>query len=336
MRSRFSALLVAVSLFTASSVPLVAQVAVQQQIPNYTGGGTSSAAAARTLVPSADLKIVPQDIAKLKLQPGFLVSLQVLDDPDFTGNFRVDEQGALILPIIGAVPVAGDTAPEARAKIEKVLFDKGILNHPQVILSVAEYTTAAVTIIGEVANPGRYPLLAPQRLVDVLAYAGGPTLVAGDEVQIMHSAPGSAPMLVHYSRTADPATVADVYVRPGDTVQMKKAGIVYVLGAVVRPGGYVMQEDGRLNLLQAISLANGTSNVASTKTVHIIRRNPDGDEVDMAVPYKKITQGKAADVQLHATDILFVPTSGAKSVLINGQGILAAAASASIYTAAVY
>ena len=325
----------AMALLTASSALACAQVSVQQQMPNYTSVNSSAAITARMPLPAVELKVAPEDIARMKLAPGFLVSLQVLDDPDFTGNFRVDQEGALILPIVGGVRVAGQTAPQARAAIENVLLEKKILRHPQAILSVVEYTTPGVTVIGEVANPGRYPLLAPQKLVDVLAYAGGPTLVAGNEVQITPTDPDAKPVLVHYSRTANPASVADVYVRPGDTVQMKRAGIIYVLGAVTRPGGYVMQEEGKLNILQAISLANGTSNIASIKTVYVIRKNADGGEVDMAVPYKKITQGKAADVQLQATDILFVPTSGVKSALINGQGVLSAAASASIYAAAV-
>ena len=104
-------------------------------------------------------------------------------------------------------------------------------------------------------------------------------------------------------------------VNPGDTVQMKRAGIVYVLGAVNRPGGYVMQEEGTLNVLQAVSLANGTSIAASSGTIYVLRRNADGTEV-IAVPYQKISRGKSADIQLHPTDVLFVPSSAIKSVLL--------------------
>jgi polysaccharide export outer membrane protein len=125
-------------------------------------------------------------------------------------------------------------------------------------------------------------------------------------------------------------------VKPGDTVQVKRAGIVYVLGAVNRPGGFVMQEEGTLNVLQAISLASGTSVTASTRTIYLLRRNADGTEVDIAVPYKNIANGKRTDMQLRATDVLYVPTSTFKSVMTNSQGILASAASASIYAAVVY
>lgn len=329
-------------LLTALAEMGVAQVTLQQQMPNYQSGPPSAAAASRNRAgvpigaPNSELRIVPEDFAKLKLAPGFLVSLNVLDDPDFSGSFRVDEQGDINIPILAAVHIAGETAAEAREQIKKRLSAEQILNDPQVTLTIIEYTAPEVTIIGEVSSPGKYPLLVPRELVDVLALAGGPTLLAGNEVQIISSSKPAESVLVHYSRGSNPQSIENVLVHPGDTVQVKRAGIVYVLGAVNRPGGYVMQEDGTLNVLQAISLANGTGPTASMKKIYLLRRNSDGTEVYIELSYKGITRGKYADVQLHATDVLFVPTSAFKSVLTNSQAVLASAASASIYAVAVY
>jgi polysaccharide export outer membrane protein len=164
-----------------------------------------------------------------------------------------------------------------------------------------------------------------------LALAGGTTITAGNEVLITHGNAGADPVLVHYSKATNPDAVRGTIVQPGDTVQVKRAGIVYVLGAVNRPGGFVMQEEGTLNVLQAISLANGTSVTASTRTIYLLRHNADGTEVDIAVPYKKIANGKNTDMQLRATDVLYVPTSMLKAALTNSQAILTSAASASIY-----
>ena len=141
---------------------------------------------------------------------------------------------------------------------------------------------------------------------------------------------------MHYSRTTDPDAVKQAIVNPGDTVLVKRAGIVYVLGAVIRPGGYVMQEEGTLNVLQAISLANGTALVAKTGTIYLLRRNADGSEVDIPLPYKKLVRGQSAEVQLQAKDVLYVPTSQVKAILTNGSSILASAASASIYSVALH
>jgi polysaccharide export outer membrane protein len=213
-----------------------------------------------------------------------------------------------------------------------VLLERKILQDPQVDLSIQEYTAPQVTIIGEVASPGKYPLLIPHSLVDVLALAGGTTITAGNEVLITHGNAGADPAMVHYSRATNPDAVRDAIVKPGDTVQVKRAGIVYVLGAVNRPGGFVMQEEGTLNVLQAISLANGTSVTASTRTIYLLRRNADGTVVDVAVPYKKIVNGKNADMQLHATDVLYIPTSTFKAIFTNFQPVLSTAASATIYS----
>ena len=329
MRKYLYLSLIVIALLTSRPGAVVAQINMQQ-MPNYSGGSPGSVN--RTPPTASELRAVPQDVTKLRLAPGFLVSLNVLEDPDFVGSFRVDEQGNLVIPILGVLHVAGETAYEARNQIEKRLIEDQILKHPQVTFTVLEYTAPTVTIIGEVASPGKYPLLAPQKLVDVLALAGGPTLIAGNEVQITPGGAGGEPIFVHYSRNGDPKMIEDVFVRPGDTVQMKRAGVVYVLGAVNRPGGYVMQEDGALNILEAISLANGTSTVASTKTIYILRKNGDGTETDMAISYKRIVQGKARDVQLHAKDILYIPTNTLKSVVINTQGVWSATASAAIYT----
>ena len=176
-------------------------------------------------------------------------------------------------------------------------------------------------------------MLVPRKLVDVLALAGGTTLTAANEVQITSGSADTAPVLVHYSRTTNPKAVEDAIVHPGDTVLVKRAGIVYVLGAVNRPGGYVMQEEGTLNVLQAISLANGTAMTASTGKIYLLHRNDDGSVVDIALEYNKISRGKSNDVQLHAADVLFVPTSKIKAALTNSQAVMSAAASASVYAA---
>ena len=309
-----------------------AQINMQQQMPGYSGGSTRSQG--HPMASSAALGMVPEDFALLKLAPGFLIGLDVLDDPDFQGSFRIDQDGDIALPFVGALHIAGETVAEARIQIQQKLLNDRVLKDPQVELNVLEYTAPQVTIIGEVTSPGKYPLLAPHKLVEVLALAGGSTIIAGNEVQITSGSPDVQPLLIHYSKSSNPKSVEDVLVHPGDTVQVKRAGIVYVLGAVNRPGGYVMQEDGSINVMQALSLANGTAISASTKTIFVLHRNVDGTEVDIALPYKKMTQGKSADVQLHATDVLYVPTSTMKAVLENSQAVLSSATSASIYAVA--
>ena len=167
----------------------IAQVGLQQMPSSPNGSFSSAAMGAHQPNVAAEMRssgliAVPQDFTKLALAPGFLMQLRVLDDPDFGGSFRVDQQGDIALPILGIIHVAGETVSAARLQIQKKLLDDQILKNPDVNLTVLEYTAPEVTIVGEVVSPGKYPLLAPRTLVDVLALAGGTTLTAGNEVQI--------------------------------------------------------------------------------------------------------------------------------------------------------
>jgi polysaccharide export outer membrane protein len=123
-----------------------------------------------------------------------------------------------------------------------------------------------------------------------------------------------------------------VLVRPGDAVIVPRAGIVYVLGAVNRPGGYVMQEDGKLNVAEALALSGGLVMQAKTSGLRVIRRNPDGTVLDFPLSYSEISKGKETPVQLQAEDIVYVPMSKIKATFTTTTGILSAAASAAIVT----
>ena len=190
-----------------------AQIGMQQTIGSQSGATTSrNRPDASAALGKSGLGMVPEDFAQLKLAPGFLLSLTVLDDPDFVGAFRVDEQGDIALPVLGTLHVAGETVSEARLQIGKKLLEGKILKDPQVDLSILEYSATEVSIIGEVASPGKYPLLVPRKLVDVLALAGGTTITAGNEVQITPANSGAEPVLVHYSKATNPKAVEDAIV----------------------------------------------------------------------------------------------------------------------------
>ncbi len=279
---------------------------------------------------------LPENFEMLKLTPGFLIGVHVADDSDFSGSFRVDRSGDINIPQLGQLHVAGETAEEARIAIKQKLIDDGLLRNPLVEVDVLEYTVPHVIVMGEVGAPGEYPLLAPTKLADVLAMAGGTTLLAGSQIMITHKAGKEATEEVPYSKQADTSVANHTIVDPGDIVEVKRAGVVFVLGAVNRPGGYIMQESGSLTILQAVALAGGTSYIASTRKIYVMQKERDGVVAEVELPYNRIVRGKTPDVQLHPEDILFIPTNKFRSTFTSTQGILAAAAEASIYATAVY
>ena len=174
-------------------------------------------------------------------------------------------------------------------------------------------------------------MLAPRHLDDVIAMAGGETEYAGKTIEIRHEENVSQRTeVISYSRSVDNNVLSKTVVRPGDTVTVKRAGIVYVLGGVTRPGGYVMQEDGDLNVTQALALAYGTTMPAAVGSMRLIRKEDDGRVEEMPIPYRDIVKGKVAPLQLRAEDVIYVPISKVKAVLDTSL-VNTAAAAAVIY-----
>jgi polysaccharide export outer membrane protein len=290
-----------------------------------TGGAKASGGA---------LSAVPEDFSKLKIAPGFLLSVQVYDEPGLSVSLRVDNSGNVALPLAGLIHVGDCTVEEARRLIEEKLISEQILTHPQVTINVEQYAPFIVAVMGEVQTPGRVQLLAPHSLLDVLSQVGGETSSAGSVVQVRHMVDGN--MIIDsypYARTSDGSSIASVMLHDGDTVIVPRAGIVYVLGAVTRPGGYLMQEDGKLDVAQVISLAQGTTLMAAVGSIRVIRRNPDGTYVEYPVNYKKISEGKQIPLYLQAQDIVYVPVSKLKTVGAAWTYLLNEAMSATIYAA---
>jgi polysaccharide export outer membrane protein len=276
---------------------------------------------------------VPEDFANLKLAPGFLLAVQVYGESDFSGPTRVDNAGNITLPFLKPVHVAGDTLAEAQEKVEEKFQKEGILKNPQVTIDVEQFATTTATVLGEVQSPGKVELLAPHSMMQVIGLAGGESSLAGNEVELKH-ANGSAGVLTtsyHYSRGSNGDAIRDVMVSPGDTVIVKRAGIVYVLGAVNRPGGYAMQEDGELNVAQAISMAQGMALQAKTGALRVVRHNSDGLLIEVPVSYKGMMDGKQVPPSLAPGDIVYVPISKAKAVLSASTSLIGQTTAATIY-----
>jgi polysaccharide biosynthesis/export protein len=296
------------------------------------GASGAAAAAAALKTGSTGVTAVPEDFSKLKIQPGFQLDAEVFDEPDLSGQFRVGSDGNIVMPLIGSVHVAGETLSEAEQAVQDRFRSAQVLKNPQVSLDITQYAPTMVTVLGEVNSPGRLQMLAPHSLLDVLSFAGGETQLAGAEVEVRHEENGQVTTTSYpYERDSNGDSIANIMVHDGDTMIVPRAGIVYVLGQVTRPGGYLMEEDGKLNAAQAISMAMGTTLIASTKHVLIIRRKPDGTFVQFEFAYNDMVRGKITPPQLQPQDVIYVPNSRIKTTFADVQGILAAATTATIY-----
>ena len=248
--------------------------------------------------------------------------------PDLSVHTRVSADGNIWMPLIDYVRIAGLSSREAQAAIEAKLRKNSILNDPQVSVYVREYNSSGFSVAGEVVKPGFYSALGPHRLFDVLQAAGGTTDKADNKVVISHRDQKDVTTL---SISKDPAETpaSNVDLQPGDTVFVPKAGIVYVLGAITRPGGYVLNSTGGITVLQVVAVAAGPTRIASTGKTRLLRRTENGFQ-EQRMDLTKLLRGKAHDVPLRNEDILFIPSSTLKEAL-NANTLVGIAAGAAIY-----
>jgi polysaccharide export outer membrane protein len=248
--------------------------------------------------------------AALRLGAGDTVEVSVYNVPDLTTKARIGSNGEVHLPLIDYVKLSGLTAEEAEVEIQKRLVDGGFVKDPHVTVVVDHYGSEGVSLLGEVSRPGVYPAVGQIRLFDLISAAGGLTEKAGQSVTITHRDQPGKPGTVTLTHNLVSTPESNVPVFPGDTIVVSKADLVYVVGDVGRPSGFLM-DTGHLTVLQALALAGGTTRTAKLGDAKIIRQGSSGN-TETPVQLKKILEAKAPDLSMQAGDILFIPTSAGK------------------------
>jgi polysaccharide export outer membrane protein len=281
--------------------------------------------------PNLKVRQVPVD-RTIRLGPGDLLQISVYGAPDLTTEARVNAAGNVTMPLVGSVNVAGLSTDQAQQAIASRLRDDGLMNDPQVIVFAKEYASGGIAVMGEVQRPGIYTLMGQRRLYEAISAAGGTTGRAGRAITITHPSDPGRPLIVdldYANPSKSPAGNVEVF--PGDTVVVSRAGVVYVVGAVNHPAGFVMDNNERLTVLQAVALAGGTKVTSSLKGTKILRTTTDGIQ-EIPIPLNKILEAKAEDPALKAEDVLFIPNSPGKVAAITGaQAAISVATGLAIY-----
>jgi polysaccharide export outer membrane protein len=335
---RFSLLLAGVA-FQSLGLTALAQVSGTQSTPTAPVGAGPTPAGARpgVAVPGTGPIALPKDFSQLRIEPGDLVSVDVYDTPELSDAYRVDAAGGLSLPFCGKIEVQGLTSAEAAKRIEVALENDQILVRPQVSVDIQQYAGHFVTVLGEVSSPGRVLVMAATPLSEILAQAGGLTPIAGTHIKIRRAGGGAGAVGPEpeedepYARSDSNRKTDAIVIMPGDTVVVPRTGIVYVLGAVYHPGGYVMQEDGQLNAAEALAMSGGTMLTAKTNGLRVIRRGPDGAVEGFELSYDGIAKGSERPLELQAQDIVYVPMSRLKATLTDATALISTAISSAIY-----
>jgi polysaccharide export outer membrane protein len=207
---------------------------------------------------------------------------------------------------------------------------KVYVRDPHIAVTVVEYRSQPVSVLGSVNTPGVIFLTGPNTLEQVLSKAGGLRNDAGNEIYITRKADaGTIPLASAKADASGQFTTAkveiknlldakdpleNIVIKPTDVISVPRADLVYVMGSVHKPGGFVLNEKQDITVLQALSLAEGLERTSAPKRARIIRRQPDGNRIEIAVNLSKVLDGKSQDVPLVGNDILFIPNSNSKVI----------------------
>jgi polysaccharide biosynthesis/export protein len=282
----------------------------QDQVP-VTGQQPAAPAKQDTAIASSPTSSRLLANSNVKLGVGDLIEVSVFGVPDLSTKTRISGSGDIYLPLIDYVHVADLTTDEAQKLIQKRLEDGGFVRGPHASIFVDESASQAITMIGEVNHPGPYPAIGDRRLFDLISAAGGLSDKAGRLVTIEHRDDADHKVVIQLSSNLAEDTQNNVQVLPGDTIIVSRAGIVYVVGDVQHPSGFLI-EDTSLTVLKALALAGGSTRTSSLNKTKILRQTPNGVQ-EIPVELKKVLYAKAPDVPLVKGDILFIPGSSAKA-----------------------
>ena len=267
----------------------------------------------------------------LPIGPGDRVQVHVFDTPELDERVRVTDSGELPLVLGGSVQIGGMTPVTAARAIEQVLMREHFMLHPQVSVMVDDFQAGTASVVGQVKTPGAYPINTSRNVLSVLALAGGLNDSADHHLVIIRRDTGEK-IPFFFTNDLSEMTGSGVLVHPGDVVVVARAPMFFVMGDVTRAGGYVNTTNhSQVTVLQALTLAGGTSPTAAVDHTILVRKDAQGQPIEIALRVGDMRKGKQVDMVLNPDDILYVPFSYLKNIAVGAGGLISAAASAGIY-----
>ena len=271
-----------------------------------------------------------------RIGPNDLLGIKIFGVEDLDQVVRVSSSGLISIPHLGRVFVAGLTGGEIEERIGKALTAKELVRDPQVTVFIQEYNSQPIYVLGAVNQPGQYMLTHQLSVIDAITMAGGlDREKAGKYILVRRGkglfdstadAKGSEEQPVFridLKALLDEGNVSqDIPLRGGDVVQVpvRKEEVYYVIGEVTRPGAFELSPNGDDELLasRAVGWAGGPARTAKLKD-SVVLRYADGKREEIPLDLRAILQDGAADLQIQANDIIFIPGSKVKTF---GWGLL--------------
>ncbi len=240
------------------------------------------AAASTPVMPVFEAATVQELALGYPIGIGDVLRVTVFQQPDMTTETRVSENGTVTIPLLGPVPVGGVTAKRAEDRIAALLKARGFVRDPQVVVTVLQFKSRQVSVLGLVSRPGRYPLEeGVYRLSDVLALAGGALPDGADTVTLVRVADGKSQRyevdLPSLFKSGDFSKNPEIVA--GDSIYVARAPQFYIYGEVNRPGSFRL--DRNVTVMQALSMGGGITLRGTEKNLQIRRRDASGNSVTL-------------------------------------------------------
>jgi polysaccharide biosynthesis/export protein len=273
-----------------------------------------------------------------------LLSISVYEAPEFSRTVRVSSEGQIRLPMLKEkISVLGKLPNEIETAVAAELSSEGLLVDPVVTVSVADYKSRPITVVGAVKSPTTFQALPGTTLIDALTRAQGLTDDAGTEIILTKTIAGASAQSTIMSQRipikevlGGEKSAKDISLTGGETIRVPESPKVFVMGNVLKPGSISLHDtSGETTVLKAVALSQGLTPYAS-KTAYIFRRDGSTNQSGIPVELAKILDRKTPDVLLQPADILYIPDNKGKRMTLGSLekvlGVGQAATPALIYT----
>lgn len=247
------------------------------------------------------------------IAPNDLIGISVYDAPELTRTVRVDSDGTITLPMLkrplnatGLMPRQMENAIAAALKADQILVE------PLVKVTVVEYYSRPISVVGAVKKPVTFQALGTVTLLEAIARAEGLTELAGREI-VVGTSSGAEPVrrvaVKDLMEGARPE--ANLKLTGGEEIRIPEAAKVFVVGNVKKPGAFAVRDSAEFTVLKALAMAEGLAPFPM-KVAYIYRKDAAGASQEVAVELQKIMKRQSPDPTLQPNDILYIPDNASR------------------------
>jgi polysaccharide export outer membrane protein len=257
----------------------------------------------------------PSNLPVQRVGPDDLLGISVYDSPELTRTVRVSTEGTIRLPMVKEkIKATGMLPVDLENEIVRVLKDEELMVDPVVTVSVVEYRSRPIKVVGAVKKPVTFQAVGPTNLLDAISQAEGLTDEAGPEILVSRQQPDAEGQPVNLTQRISVKSLMDatdselnLRLQGGEEIRIPEAGKVFVLGNVKKPGSFPVKDSTETSVFKIMAMAEGLLPY-SGKIAYIYRREgASGGKNEIPINLEKIMQRKSPDVALLANDILYVP-----------------------------